>query len=247
MSDNIRVIHFPSDQSLGLLSVVDCRHYGEEWEVLGPAQGIISIPGGTLVKLTAKGLGKEETAHFLNLSRDALVSLDLSNCSIGNAALCHIGHLTSLRELTLDRNPGISDEGLLHLKSLLKLESLTLGFTSISDLGIAVLSRMRRLQIVSVGFTNITDIGVVTLSCLPRLQWLWLTNTRTTDSGVERLVGLESLAWLRLTGTVVTDRCIPSLGRCTGLRWLWVGNTEITERGRHELKRLLPGCEVKNE
>lgn len=58
-----------------------------------------------------------------------LAKLELSNCSgLSDAALEHIGKLTNLRELYLDRIP-VTDRGLAHLHDLTLLERLDVGLT----------------------------------------------------------------------------------------------------------------------
>jgi internalin A len=118
-------------------------------------------------------------------------------------AMMHLGALTSLEELDLQR-AWVDDTDLAHLKDLTNLWWLNLSQTRAGDAALAHLRRCTRLEFLSLERTRITDGGIVHLKGLPRLKELDLRDTRVTDAGLVHLKGLANLRELRLDGTKVT-------------------------------------------
>lgn len=134
--------------------------------------------------------------------------------------------LTALEELgaQITRNPhgqvdrvdfkidnNISDDGLVHLSGLSKLQQLGLGLTTIGDDGLVHLSRVPRLQVLVLTSTRITDRGLGHLAGLSKLQELYLSNTQITDAGLTHFQHLSELRKLLLDGTHVTKSGVAEL------------------------------------
>lgn len=94
--------------------------------------------------------------------------------------------MTKLEWLCLER-ARITDDGLKHLKGLTHLKGLRLEGTGITDAGLEHLGRLRQLKRLDLGNTKITDAGVVHLEGLKQLEELILSGTQVTDAGVARL------------------------------------------------------------
>ena len=77
--------------------------------------------------------------------------------------------------------------GLVHLKSLTKLEWLDLNRTGVTDAGLVHLKGLTKLKILLLNDTGVTDAGLVHLKGLTPLRELYLDNTSVTDSAVAEL------------------------------------------------------------
>jgi len=115
-----------------------------------------------------------------------VVELNLSRSKITDAGLLHLKGLTGLQTLSLYRTQ-TTDVGLVHLKGLTKLQSLNLQLTKITDAGLAHLKGLANLETLSLQLTKITDAGLVHLKGLTGLQVLYVSNTKVTDAGVAEL------------------------------------------------------------
>ena len=83
------------------------------------------------------------------------------------------------------------------------------------------------------------------LAKLEKLESLDLSSTPVRDESMKALCLAKSLQELRLQGTAITDAGLKHVAGMKGLRKLDLsGITGITEKGRAELKRALPGCQI---
>ena len=201
-----RVVQFPSDRSLGTLSV---RRAGAEvWEEHGEARGAVQVPEGASLRLrVAPPAALQELAR---LGPDDLQEVELFGIltsdwipeeEVGLAALTR---LTGLQRLDLSCTE-VTDVGLVHLAQLTALHELNLWETEVTDAGLAHLIALTQLQHLNLNNAGITDAGLAHLAALTQLQWLNLGGTRVTDAGLRHLAGLTQLQWLDLWGTRVTD------------------------------------------
>jgi hypothetical protein len=66
-----------------------------------------------------------------------------------------------------------------------------------------------------------------------------------TDAGLKYLAGLKQLQTLNLYGTEVTDAGLKELAGLKQLRELDLFLTKVTAKGKADLKKALPGLEIK--
>lgn len=85
----------------------------------------------------------------------------------------------------LDSN--ITDQGLVHLKEMTKMEMLLLGNTDIRGPGLVHLAGMRNLKKLYLHGSPVTDAGVAHLATFKKLEWMGLGGTKVTDEGVKKL------------------------------------------------------------
>ena len=96
-----------------------------------------------------------------------------------------------LHSLSL-RNTDITDNGLVHLKTLKALTSLDLYDTRVSDQGLAHLKDWPRLEVLVLGMTQLTDSSPITdasiehLKSMASLKEVGLYRTRVTKDGRQR-------------------------------------------------------------
>jgi hypothetical protein len=169
-----RVVHFPSNRSMGKLYVRSREAAPEEnWEEFGEAQGKVTVPAKKDLRLDVSTEASINLSSLAALNSDDLQSLDLSSTRVSNAELEHIQGLASLRELFLSCTE-ISDTGLLHLKNLHELELLDLEDTQITDAGLVHLQKLTRLETLQLTDTQVSEVGVAELQhVLPRCKISW--------------------------------------------------------------------------
>lgn len=92
-----------------------------------------------------------------------LETLDLQENHITDGALAHVGRIKTLRVLWVgcdSRNPAITDDGLIHLTKLKRLQGLDLAGTAVTDKGIAYLKGLN-LHWLRVQRTAVRDIAAI--------------------------------------------------------------------------------------
>jgi hypothetical protein len=92
----------------------------------------------------------------------AMVSLDLSSCTV-------------------------TDQGVKLLESAGELRSLRLAETALTDAGLDALAKLSNLESLNLYGTQVTNQGVLKLAALPNLKKLYLWQTKVDAAGVEAL------------------------------------------------------------
>jgi hypothetical protein len=98
-----------------------------------------------------------------------------------------------------------TDDDLVGLEGMPKLQRLRLDGTRITDHGLKHLVGLSNLTHLSLRDTEISDAGVEHLGRLKQLKSLDLWNTRITDAGLVHLEGLKQLKQLTLSRILLTD------------------------------------------
>lgn len=107
--------------------------------------------------------------------------------TLSDAGLKHLGEMTQLRQLHLQRNGLVTDAGLNHLKGLTNLESLILTSCKVTDAGLAHLKGMTKLEALDLSETTVSDAGLEHLKGLTGLKLLVVKRTNVTETGVKKL------------------------------------------------------------
>jgi Leucine-rich repeat (LRR) protein len=164
----------------------------------------------------------DDTVESLKHVGDLRIRFD---ATANDETLRLVGKLTNLKELVLF-DTKITDAGLVHLENLKDLQVLYLGRTSISNAGLVHLKGLKNLKILSLPQPASNDAGIVDLMDLKNLEVLylrndWTTPLKVTDAGLMHLKGLNKLKSLVLY------------------------NMRLTPGAIDELKKAIPGLEVK--
>jgi internalin A len=236
-----RVLHFPKEQSLGLLLIQDSNlvrniktfHYwteagDSEWESLGEAKGSIAIPKGKRLALIINSSAKDLSC-LSGLKPDDLYELrvgrnDDNGRLPGSRFLPYIINLKGLRVLNFI-NSECSAKDLKYLSSLKSLERLTTpyGLTDDGLVEIAKLSSLKALYITSEH--NLTNDCLANLENLPLLEELDIIGKgRVNDDGLSHLAKVPRLRYLALQGLVFTDDGIAHIKNSTSIRILHLGS-----------------------
>jgi hypothetical protein len=115
-----------------------------------------------------------------------------------------------------------SDEDLIRIGHLGRLERLNLHGAPVTDVGLAYLKGLAHLQVLDLDETQVTDAGLVHLKRLASLNSIALSKTRVTDDGLDHLKELRSL------------------------RELILYDGRITDAGAAELRRTLPKVQIRS-
>lgn len=142
----------------------------------------------------------------------------------------------ALTYLNLQRTEA-TDAGLVHLKSLRKLEHLVLSPRT-TDEGLAHLAHLKQLKSICLAQTQVTGVGFAQQEDLSHLEEIDLTNSQASDAGLEKICELAGLLTLNLGNSKVTDEGLPHLSRLGKLQRLTLHRTGITDAGLEHLLKL---------
>ena len=220
-----RVIHFPPDQSLGILYVepegyqsMDPMYVGlrnEEWEYLGEAQGDMKVPANRSIQLRVILRLKPEDRSRLRSGGSRMLS---DQCFVG---LDDLSGLSSIGPNDLTRIT-ISAPALMKYANERVLEPL---------------SHMTGLQMLELNDTGMTNKGMLYLRKLRSLKSLVLSENRVSGTGLAVLQDLPHLKYLDCE-IGATDVDLKVLGQISSLRWLRIRMGRIRGPGLAELVHL---------
>ena len=132
-------------------------------------------------------------------------------CISRPSSLEHLSGLKKL-DLRLSRTP-ITGAGLVHLRSLRRLEELDLSATAVCGDGLRELQFLTPLKDLRLEQMKIADDALVHLLPLTSLRRLNLCRTSVSDKGQEHLGKVQHLRVLVLQGTAVTPSVVEQLRR----------------------------------
>jgi hypothetical protein len=131
----------------------------------------------------------------------------------------------------------MTDQSMVHLAKLKKVEELSLAHTRISNTGLKYLSELP-LRGLNLTNTNIDSDGLKEIAKLKNLGYLNLSDTDVDDEGLRLLAGLADLSDLNLSATKVTDRGLPLLLTHQPMWKLVLLNTNVTDSGMNSVAKL---------
>lgn len=234
-----RIVHFPSDRSLGKLFIQDeglvrqIRSFfwwtedGTNWKYIGPAKGDVSVPAGKQLALVVGQAGLRDLSPLSELGPDDLYKLTIygpppPDPKPDDRCMPHIAHLTGLKVLQLE-DTAVSVKGIKLLHNLKSLEYLSLSKT-LTDEGLGEISQLKSLKGLYIGESRLTDAGLMHLANLTSLEELALGQGRMTNAGLAHLAKLPSLRYLMLAGKNFTDAGMIHLKHVPSLRILNAGH-----------------------
>jgi Leucine-rich repeat (LRR) protein len=217
----------------------------------------------SLKNITVDGdlLGKEGITLLSKFK--SLEHVYIDNTDKMDAIVKELVNLRGLKELTL--GTGLTDKGLIQLKTMQSLQALTIGPSRITGKGIAALAEIPSLRILQLRQAMLaSEDDWAALGKLSALQRLSLRHTRSevTDAHVAHLTGLQSLKELSIDAIIVKDRkAFPSMfvtdkgleyiSKLKSLEHLSLRGAKITDEGLQQLSKIkglkwmsLQGCNV---
>lgn len=241
-----RVLHFPTDRSLGTLFVQDAHSRGEtttsyhwmedetsnQWDELGPARGDVTIPAGKRVHLRVEREGWKDLSPLASLAPDDLEALSFSGSgltaeesedwgilraeSADDAVMPHVARLTGLKSLHLNLTC-VTGKALRHLEGFQSLESLSLP-CRMDDEGMPYVARLTGLKRLYFTRNTVTNRGLAALKSLRNLEELELGGKAMSDGGLVHLKSLPRLNHLTLWGTTFTDAGMAHVAQVSSLK-----------------------------
>lgn len=256
-----RRLAFPSDRSMGELSMRAERDINAPVQALGAARGAISAPFGKALILrldsTCDDLAPlaqldpgdlqgiiDEWPDFVNLNDaqvrplarfHSLEEIHLGRTEITGRVFDGFPSLHQLRVLILDETQ-FDDVGLLRLEDCVWMQRLDLSFTLVTGPGLRAIDNMTALRDLSLYGTAVSDADLDVLDRIPGLRNLNLGLTAITDRSARRLDPLHALEVLNLGGTGITDAILDPLGELSALRELVLWETAVTPAGLDKVR-----------
>ena len=173
-----------------------------------------------------------------------LETVRLGRSRLNDESLAHL-RTTRIKELYLSEST-VTDAGLVHLKGMHDLASLSLSGTrtAITDAGIAQLSELTSLQSLDLRQAKITDDGLRHLSQLNALTSLQLRGANINE-GLKHLSTLQNLTTIDLAYTSVSDRSLTSLYGLAHLKDVDLAATLVSPEGIQQLQQRLPSASIR--
>ncbi len=183
----MRVLQFPTTQSVGRVGQYVASEQWLRYHDLGPAQGCVVVTDDE-ARLELTWDGPDDLSSLTQLQANDLYSLSLWKLfTLPDAELRHLHGLTGLRELVLLQTLAVTDDGLVYLRGLSNLEALSIEDVPITDAGLRHLTELLQLRDLSLAYTHVTDTGMRYLHGLVRLRKLDLTYTAVSAAAIEAL------------------------------------------------------------
>jgi internalin A len=179
-----------------------------------------------------------------------LVRLNCSRTAISDVGLPQLAKISTLEDLTLSFNRGVTGVGFRVFKGA-KLKKLDIGVTSFGVEGLKVLRGMQTLEELSVYETGIFQrTDALIFGTLPKLKKLNIGKNAITDDGLtgrqSLFKGCRNLEHLNLsTIPTVTSAGLAGLITLKNLRYLDCSQTGVEAQGATALKQKIPELTVR--
>ena len=242
-----RLLHFPTDRSVGKISLQDADFQKvtatffcwipdmEKWDCYCAAKGDVRIPAGKRVKLSTNWNRKPDPDDLSRLRPDDLHSLVVTSgmdksLRADDLYMDAVGRLTGLKVLDI-RYSNITSQGLFKISKLTELEELSLG-EGITNSGMRVAASLKSLKGLHFAGCSITDASLAKICENLSLEELSLFGEKLSDEGLAHLSKMGTLKYLRIAGDNFTDAGMAHLKDVSSLRILHAGSLMmITDEG----------------
>lgn len=235
-----RVVHFPTDRSMGMLYVLDANRVDkssyDDWEPLCEATGEVTVPAGKVLRLDLSKVRSTNLSPLSALEPNDLQMLFCYGVEMLDEQLQYISHLTGLQELYL-RDTGILGTGLKYFAKLNSLKRLRVDNTHVGDNELAYLSGLPSLQSLNLWMTPTTDAGMVHVGKITSLKELVL-GRGVGDEGLSHLKNLVNLRWLSVGNQSISDEGLSHLAALTQMETLYLRDTQVSDAGLVYLKNM---------
>ncbi len=160
------------------------------------------FPPELKVKLELKETGVKETSWITKLKPDDLYEVFIfpqpeneKSFKFGDAQLRHLGHLTGLKELTI-QFVQVTGRGLQYLEPLQELEKLIFYSPNLGNDGLKSIGKLKSLQTLSIGVAKWDDAGLAHLANLNSLEEIQLPFSGVPGRGFDAVVQLPNLKYI---------------------------------------------------
>lgn len=231
-----RTLRFPSDVSLGTVSIRDWgyatntqRDETQSWQPLGEARGKVSVPAGKEVQLTVRPAQSGNLSALRRLGATALQNLFMNQCPIHDEDLAGISHLTGLFYLSMDDTP-IGPAGYAQLRRLTSLREVSIVGTTLGEEGRQFIAQQPFLESIDADRADLGDDWLIGLPPMEKLKFLSLDESKgITDNGIQHISKHRNIEQVFLSYTGLTDEGMKSIHSLNSLQRAWFEGTKITD------------------
>jgi len=211
-----KVLHFPKDQAVGILSIEDRSHGSEylqhnfdpslpwamdaklldldtAWQPLGVARGEVTVPAGQDLALRIQLKARPSELLHPNLQDRCFTDPE----DLAGLSGLEPNDLGMLFVSSLGERPYADERVIKPLSRFTGLKMLRLSRTGVTDKGMEYLRSLRSLRSLQLMEPRVSDAGLAALKYLPALEYVDLY-TATGDAGLKYLGQLPNLRWLRI-------------------------------------------------
>jgi len=196
---------------------------------------------GYLKRVSLVGLEVKDLSFLEHVSQ--LTSLSIVNGNLTDERLVHLRSLKRLVHLDLSFNP-IRGHGLEYLVGSCPLKTLYVARTKLEPGNIAVIARFNGLEDLILDGTPIDDRALSGLGGLKNLRVLEVNETQVGTGSLRWASAMEALETLILYKTKVGDGCVEELVKLKMLTLLDVRETNVTDEGVTRLEEANPQLTV---
>lgn len=233
VNEGERVLDFPSDRSLGAISLHDVNR---EWTVIGDfVSEMPNLPDDALpyaYACEAKGPVRVPAGQRVWLSVRPAVANNLA--ALGKLRPDDVWYLEFQAPRPQDGQV-VVDAALAQLAPLTGLKGLGLQWVKVSSIGCQHISRMKSLEHLSLG-ADVTNADLARIAQLPLLKTLRVYDSRLTSDGLAPLAKCTSLEELVVGGKDLDDRALLHIGRLPRLRHLVLTRGSFSDAGLAHLQ-----------
>jgi eukaryotic-like serine/threonine-protein kinase len=205
----------------------------------------------TIERIESYGMEKAHGNLEILRNLKGITQLLLINANLQDSDLENLKDLKTVTQLGLGHESDVgslTNEGLIHLKDLTKIQVLVLvNQKKITEEGLKSLLKMTELKNLDLNNTSVGNEGIRTLQQLPNLEILGLRNSKMTDEGFAEMKTLKRLWVLHIGRTKITDTGLKHLSEISTLREFDVRDTQVTPKGIEAFIKANPGCRVFND
>lgn len=240
-----RTLRFPADASLGTLFIRDwafaAASIGADvgaWVEHGEAKGKVTIPAGKEARLVFNPGQSANIGALKRLGANALQSLDLHDCPVGDAGMAQIGHLTGMFKLSID-NTRVGPEGFAQLRRMTSIREISIIGTTLGEPGRRFIGQQPFLGHIDADKADLNDEWLMTLPAMERLTFLSLDDTAgISDRGIAEIAKHRNLQDLFLSYTSLTDEGLAKIQSIKSLKRVWLEGTKITDAGMEGFRQI---------
>jgi hypothetical protein len=236
-----RILHFPTDHSVGNLVVLQKlpESYGQcKGMPLAEARGVVRLPPGKLVRFEPNGAFFMHPECLLKLPRDAFdyiqlrfVSMTDQENDLSDRAIPFVGHLSSLKVINLDTSE-TSDKGLSQLPTMPELQSITASDSSVNGSCLHDLVGCKKLVALRLGKIQVSNESLRYLRDFPKLERLSLSRVNLSLSGLEHVSKCLEVKNLEIDGNrQIDDKALSLLLQMPKLTTLNIQGTKVSLQG----------------
>jgi hypothetical protein len=228
------------------VQVEDCKRLVEEdYRAIGKLNGVKMLTFGA-------GLTEKSLAVFAGLPEVNYIQTNLLQFTDDGART--FAKFPKLRTLKLFHpDKAFTGSGLAHLAELSSLEQLTVaGSFGFNDEGMAAVAKIKGLKEFRSWHCGQTDEGLKKIRDMPNLKALYLGQRLTykppafpSDESLAVLAEMKPLESLQLDEARFSLEALRKLKRLPALKKLTLGGVDISEADVEQLRKDLPGVDVK--